>query len=281
MTALCQLLRTSRFILFIVLVMSLFWESCDNAKKQTSAATLAAAEDTLPDKLDALKAATLIKNFQSADDQLTGDFYFGGDTSTKNKAVYFQLNSKQIESLFKEIKQQKIAAKPVDSMQIRVHMALLEKEGNKRPGQPNLTLLLDLIKNGKTSANGDHGYYPLRPFQKLNHAISGQLADSLTQEWNKIPAENLVQQLYINGKISDVKNRIRHYTFNAQDTEAIYAYWGRNPDCGLSIYLGQYEEKDHVPMRVIIRLTPNASSQGKNGGEENFEFAGQCPPICQ
>lgn len=281
MTALCQLLRTSSFLLFIVLVMSLFWESCDNSKKQTSEATLAAAEDTLPDKLDALKAATLIKNFQSADDQLTGDFYFGGDESANNKAVSFRLNPNQIKSFFEELKQQKTSAALGDSMQIRIHMALLGKNGSKRPGQPNLTLLMDVLKNGKTPS--DHSHYPLRPFKVLNRAISGKLADSLTQEWNKIPAQNLVQQLYINGKISDVKNRIRHYTFNAQDTEAIYAYWGRNPDCGLFIYLGQYEEEDHVPLRVIIRLTPSPSTspQGKNGGEENFEFAGQCPPICQ
>lgn len=275
-----QLSKTSKGLLFTLLLMSFFGESCNNSKKQTTEEHLAA--DTLPDKVNTIKAATLIKNFQSADDQLTGDFYFGGLKSS-NKAVYFRLNPNQIQSFFEELKQQKTAAKSGDSIQIRIHMALLEEEGAKRPGQPNLTLLMDVLKNGKAPTAVDHSHYPLRPREGENQVIGDKLADSLTQEWKKIPAESLVQQLYLNSKISDVKNRIRHYTFNNKDTEAIYAYWNRNPDCGLFIYLGQYEEEDHVPLRVIIRLTPNpnTSPQGKNEDGENFEFAGQCPPVCQ
>jgi hypothetical protein len=276
-----QFSKTPRVLLFILLLMSLFWESCNNSKKQTFATT-STANDTLPDKLDALKAATLIKNFQSADDQLSGDFYFGGDESPSNKAVSFRLNPNQIKSFFEELKQLKTSAAQGDSLQICTHMALLEEKGSKRSDQPNFTLLMNVLKNGKAPI-GDQSHYPLRPIKGLNQAISGNLADSLTQEWKKISAENLVQQLYLNGKISDAQDRIRHYTFNAQDTEAIYTFWSRNPNCGLFIYIGQYKEVDHVPFRVIIRLTPNpnTSPQGNNGDEENFEFAGQCPPVCQ
>ena len=276
-----QLSKTSRVLLLVLLPISLFWESCNNAKKQTFAETLDAT-DTLSDKLDALKAAALINNFQSANDQLTGDFYFGGDESPINKAVYFRLNPNQIKSFFEELKQLKTSAAPNESLQICTHMALLGENGSKQPDQPNFTLLMNVLKNGKPPI-GDHSHYPLRPIKGLNQAISGNLADSLTQEWQNITAENLVQQLYINGKISDVQDRIRHYTFNAQDTEAIYTYWAQNPNCGFFIYLGQYEEVDHVPFRVIIRLTPNPGTfpQGKNENGENFEFAGQCPPVCQ
>ena len=275
-----QFSKTPRVLLFILFLMSLFWESCNNSKKQTFATT-STATDTLPDKLDALKSAALINNFQSADDQLSSDFYFGGDESPNNKAVSFRLNPNQIKSFFEELKQLKTSAAPGDSLQICTHMALLGEKGSKRSDQPNFTLLMNALKNGKAPI-GDQSHYPLRPIKMLNQAISGKLADSLTQEWKKIPAENLVQQLYLNGKIGDVKSRIQHYTFNAQDTEAIYAYWSRNPNCGLFIYLGQYEEVDHVAFRVIIRLTPNpnTSPQG-NGDDENFEFAGQCPPVCQ
>lgn len=282
MTTTRQLSRTSKSLLFFVLLLSLFWQSCGNSNKQSSPNETLAV-DTLPDEVRSITAATLIKNFQSADDKLAGDFYFGGDESSGNRAVCFRLNSSQVKSFFEELKQQKNVAAPGDSLQIRIHPALLGKEGSKRPDQPNLTLLMDILKNGKAPTADDHIYFPLRPRGGLNQAISGKLADSLTQNWTEIPTENLVQQLYLNGKIGDVKNRIRHYTFNTQDTEAIYAYWGRNPDCGMFIYLGQYEEAGHVPFRVIIRLTPNPNTlpQGKNGGEENFEFAGQCPPVCQ
>ena len=276
-----QFSKPPRVPLFILLLMSLFWESCNNSKKQTFVTT-STATDTLPDKLDALKAAALIHNFQSADDQLSGDFYFAGDESPNNKAVSFRLNPNQIKSFFEELNQLKTSAAPGDSLQICTHMALLGEKGSKRSDQPNFTLLMNVLKNGKSPIR-DQSHYPLRPIKRLNQAISGNLADSLTQEWKKIPAENLVQQLYLNGKIGGgVKSRIRHYTFDAQDTEAIYAYWSRNPNCGLFIYLGQYEEVDHVPFRVIIRLTPNpnTSPQG-NGDDENFEFAGQCPPVCQ
>jgi len=283
MTTVRQLSQTSKSLLFFLLLLSLFWQSCGNSTEQISPKETLAV-DTLPDEVGSITAATLIKNFQSADDKLAGDFYFGGVESSDNRAVYFRLTPQQTNAFFEELQQQKASATPEDSVQIRIHLAFFGKEGTERPDQPNLTLLMDVVKNNKTSNALDHPYYPLRPFLRLDkRAISNKLADSLTQNWTKIPTENLVQQLYLNGKISDVKNRIQYYTFNNQDTEAIYAYWGRNPDCGMFIYLGQYEEKDHVPLRVIIRLTknPNTLPQGKNDGGENFEFAAPCPPVCQ
>ena len=281
MTALRQLLRTSGFLLSIVLIISLFCESCDNSRKQVPAADLAA--DTLQNKITTIKATALIKNFQSADGSLTSDFYFGGVESIKNRAVYFRLNPDQTQVFFEKLNQLKTSAEPDDSIQIRIHMALFGEAGTKLSGQPNLALLLNAIKISKNTVANDQVYFPLRPFvTTANRAISPNLADSLTMNWEKTSVGNLARQLFVNGDTTNPEKRIRYYTFNTQDTEEIHAYRNQNPDCGMFIYLGQFEEENHVPMRVIIRLTknPNTFPQGKNGGEEDFEFAAQCPPIC-
>lgn len=283
MTTTRQLSRTSKSLLFFVLLLSLFWQSCGNSNKQSSLNETLAV-DTLPDEVRSITAATLIKNFQSADGSLTGDFYFSGVESIKNRAVHFRLNPDQTQVFFEKLNQLKTSAAPDDSIQIRIHMALFGEAGTKLPGQPNLTLLLNTIKISTNATDNDQVYFPLRPFVETgNRSISQNLADSLTMNWEKISVGNLARQLFVNGDTTNPEKRIRYYTFNTQDTEAIYAYRNQNPDCGMFIYLGQFEEENHVPMRVIIRLTknPNTFPQGKNGGEEDFEFASPCPPFCR
>jgi hypothetical protein len=282
MISMRQWLRTSRFLLFILLGMSLFWESCDNPVKQANKEDIAL--DTLPDQLSD-SAGILIKNFQSADDNLASDFFFGGIESNEDKAICFRLNSNQTKAFFEELDQQKASAAPSDSIRIRIHMALFGKEGTKRSGKPNLTLLLDILKNGTDSALSDY-VYPLRPFLQVgDRIISNKLADSLTTNWEKIPVENLAKQLYLNGDATNATNRIQYYTFNAKDTQDIYAYRKQNPGCGMFVYLGQLVEKDHVPLRVIIRLTKNLQTKPteKNvldGNGDNYEFATPCPNHC-
>ncbi|WP_373552328.1 hypothetical protein [Haliscomenobacter sp.] len=263
---------------FILLALGLFSESCGNTQQQSK--NLVTSVDTLPDSM-ASRAIALIDNFRSSNGDISSDFFTDGRKSLQNKAIYFRLNPNQARAFFEELSRQKASAASGDSIRIGVQMGLFGAAGTRRPTRPNLTLLLDILKNSQAPAPEDYAF-PLRPFKKLgDQIITNGKADTLTQNWKNISVNDITKQLYLNSDSSNPENRIKYYTFNAKDTENIYRYAQRNNNCSLYIYLGQLIQNDHVPLRVIIRLTPNQYTVPiDDEGEEDFEFAAPCPNHC-
>lgn len=286
MTSMRQWLRTSRFLLFILLGMSLFWESCDNAVKQAQS-RVSSVKDTLPDTLST-QGLTIIDNFDGASGDLGPDFIFDG---SQDKATYFRLNEHQTKPFFDELEKIMNSPNLNDSARIRVHLGLYAKKGTRENGRPNLSVLMSILNND-VDPSARPLYFPLRvlpnqaPSSGFNWiVITNKLADSLTNNWKNTSIGNINKQLYQNSDPSTLRKRIQYYTFNSSDTKDIYEYRKKNPDCGFYLYLGVFDESEHVPLRVIVRLTKNRSARptsesDDDGDGDNYEFAVQCPPVC-
>lgn len=283
MTSMRQWLRTSRFILFILLGMSLFWESCGNSKKKLS--TINPAVDTLPNILTRPAADSFFKNFRNQMGNVDGDFFFNGDTSLNNKVCSFGLNNAQAKDFFKELDSLKESGKN-DSIRIRVRMAFRGKEGAKLAGESNFFPVLELI----VDTVGTGVFYPLRsnPRLQADTRISRKEADTLIKNWKKLPTKDITEQLFLDEKPNTLKNKIKYFTFNPVDTDSIYHYQknlAKNEPCFIFIHLGQLKAKGDVGLRNIIHLTRKPfSSKGsvtQDDGDDYFEFSAPCPNHCQ
>ena len=279
----CQLLRTSRFILFILLVMSLFWESCDNSTKPLPPNN--PGVDTLPNILSPTAEDSFINNFQSQKGNVDRDFFFNGDTSLNNKVCSFRLNNAQAKDFFKELASLKESGKN-DSIRIRVRMAFRGKEGTKLTGKSNFFPVLELI----VDTVGTGIFYPLRsnPRLEIDTKISRKEADTLIKNWKKLPTKDITKQLFLDNEPNTLKNRIQYFTFNSVDTDSIYHYQknlAKNEPCFIFIHLGQLKAKGDVGLRNIIHLTRKPfSSKGsatQDDGDDYFEFSSPCPHVCQ
>lgn len=283
MTSLRQLLRSSTcFLLFILLGMSLFWESCDNLGKQANDRPVA-IPDTLPDVI--YDAETIKDNFKNSSGDLGPDFIIDG---SMDKATYFRLNENQTKKFYKILDSIKTNLPTSDPVRIRVQLGLFQKEGIAIGGRPNLSLLLYLFVNKADSA-ARTCYFPLRVLPNQAGpwiSIPNGEADSLTNNWKITPKDVINKQLYENQDTSDPKKRIQYYTFNSSDTKDIYTYRINHPNCSFYLYLGIYNEE--VPLRVIVRqtkdlmTTPSKSKTRSygDGDDENYEFSVQCPNVC-
>ena len=281
MISMRQWLRTSRFLLFILLGMSLFWESCDNAVKQLP--TDASSADTLPNKLKSTAANDLFNNFLEYQENVDKDFFFDADTISEKKVLSFQLNKDQAAAFFEELNDLKNKqASRIDSIRIRVRMAFHGKEGEKWSERSNFIPVLELVVN-KEGSTGN--FYPLRSHSLVHQRIiSSPEADSLMQNWEKVPVKDITKQLYLDKQPEKPENRIRYFTFGAKDTEDIYQHQkmlaGKKKPCLFFIHLGQLEAQGDVGLRTIIHLTSRSITTSQDDGDEDFEFSAPCPHFC-
>lgn len=286
MTSMRQWLRTSRFILFILLGMSLFWESCGNSKKKLS--TINPAVDTLPNILTRPAADGFFKNFRNQKGNVDRDFLFNGDTSLNNKVCSFRLNNVQAKDFFKELASLKESGK-YDSIRIRVRMAFRGKEGTKLTGKSNFFPVLELI----VDTVGTGVFYPLRSNPRLPISmmikINPKEADTLIKNWKNLPIKDITKQLFLDEQPETPENRIQYFTFGTADTEDIYKHQKmlaeKKKPCLFFIHLGQLEALGDVGLRTIIHLTSSQNmskgSASQDEGDEDFEFSAPCPHHCQ
>lgn len=282
MTSMRQWLQTSRFLLFILLAMSLFGESCDNTAKQSTA-------NSSLDTLHLPKAMPLIDYYLQSQGDVDADFYFEKDTiEPTEKVTFFAMDSNQLAFLLQEMDRLKPTPNTADSVRIRIYFAFQGKEGTHWNARPNLNPLIELI-SGK-SGQSERVFYPLHPSNERViplSTITDSLAHALVQEWLNLPADSITDELYLNHKIGIKKDRLRYFTFVAKDTYDIYQFLTKNkPKNYLSVYFGKLENQpDHIPLRTIIHVTNNGAGIGKktalDDGDENYEFSAQCPHHCQ
>lgn len=282
MTSMRQCLQTSRFLLFILLVMSLFGESCNNPAKPRKA-------NSSLDTLHLPKAMHLIDYYLQSQGDIDADFYFEKDTiESAERLTFFTMDPGQLAFLFKEMDSLNPTPNTADSVRIRIHFAFHGKAGTRWDTRPNLSLLIELISN--KSGQSERVFYPLHPNDKRViplSSISDTIALALVQEWLNLPTDSITDEIYLNHKIGIQEDRLRYFTFDAKDTYHIYQFLKKNqPKNYLSVYFGKLENQpDHIPLRTIIRVTNNGTGIGKetafDEGDEDYEFSVQCPNHCQ
>lgn len=292
------------FLLFLVL--GLFSGSCGQRQKQDKQQSLAAAaSDTLPNILSPEEANQLIDYFKASDGQNVDDnFFFDGKLEQADKAISFQFNADQTKSFFDELDRfKKNHPDPKDSIRIRIHVAFRGKTNSKWPTEPNLAPLVELVSDQAVAT--EQKFYPLRPFksniipfiEQFNPdtsgiamvAISAAEAKDLVKNWSNIPVDQVTEQLYLDNKRGAPGGRIRYYTFDAADTDAVYRYLknlATQPNAShFYVHLGQLQERDYVALRTVIHLSSNALNKSNpvdrfDVDDEYFEFSRPCPNYC-
>jgi hypothetical protein len=282
--------------LLISITFGLLHCSSDHAPKQQTTSTPQSL-DTLQNKLDAQAAEALIGYFlDSEGNDVDDNFFFDGKMEEKDKAVSFRLNPKQTADFFKELDDLEKKTPSQDSVCLRIRMAFIGNNGHKLKGGINLVPLLELIVNDK---NPNGNFYPLRAFKSdlpamfdslPKHIVNNQIpiseAKKLIENWNKIPVNDVTEQLYFDNKKGISGGRIKYYTFDKADTKAIYQYQTKlannKKTCYFHIYLGQLQEREYVALRTIIHLddNPNNNQATVNNEPPYFEFAKPCPNYC-
>lgn len=286
--------------LFVLITFGLLYCSSENSQKQQKA-PISSSSDSLPNHLGADEAEVLITHYQdSQGEEIDDNFFFDGKMKEKDKVVSFRLNPKQATDFFEELdKLQKADNQPENNVRIRIWMAFRGENGHKLEKESNVAPLLELIVDDK---NPSGNFYPLRPFksnfiplfktlygdtpkQRLK-SIPSEEAHVLVENWDTIPVNDITKQLYQdNDEVSG--GRIEYYTFDVNDTEAIYQYQkklaGTKKPCYFYIHLGQLQERGYAALRTIIHLDDNPIKIGTMTDDQPpyFEFAAQCPPICQ
>lgn len=291
--------------LFVLITLGLLWCTSDNSSKQQKIAN-PPSSDTLPNHLGSDMATVLIEHYLSSKDENVDDnFFFDGKKEEADKVVSFRLNPNQAADFFEDLdKLQKGKIQPKDSVRIRIWMAFRGKNGEKWGKGTNLAPLIELIVNDK---NPSGNFYPLRPFKSdfiplftmlysdtTKHrlrSIPPSEARALVVNWDSVHVDDVTEQLYLDKKNGVPGDRLQFYTFDSKDTEAIYQYQtklaGIKKPCYFYIHLGKLQERGYADLRTIIHLDDNPIPKNKkdlavtDDEPPYFEFAMQCPPLCQ
>ncbi len=275
--------------LFIVLV-GLFGGGCDRPGTQ-QAKTLTQGLDTLANFLDATSANPLIRNFEGANGELNGDFFYtNSPESIKQLAIAFYLNETQADTFFADLSYRINNRTNVDdSVTIRILMAFRGLEGTESSGQSNLTPLLEVV-GGKPN-NKNSRFYPLR-LLKADHGqriISDSLTKGLMRNWENVPFDSITKQLYYyesSGKTCiNTEQRVKYHTFEGEDTQDIYGFCrDHQGKFHFYLYLGQLQQCNDVPFRTILHITniplDARDATAPKNREETFEFSKPCPTYC-
>lgn len=284
--------------LLISIMFGLLCCSSENSAKQQKTANPPSL-DTLPNQLGAEAAAALIDQYlDSKNEDVDENFYFDGKMEEAEKVVSFRLNPKQTADFFEELGElQKGTIQPKDSVLIRIRMAFRGKNREKWEKETNLAPLVELIVHDK---NPSGNYYPLRPFKsdfiplfntlysdttKVGfRSIPPSEARALVEKWDSVPVEDITEQLYLDKKTGVPGGRLKYYTFDAKDTEAIYQYQKKltGKKCYFYIHLGRLEERGYVALRTIIHLDDSPIKKGTMANDKPpyFEFSAPCPNYC-
>lgn len=281
----------------------LYCTSEPSSKQQTM--TISPSSDTLPNELGADAAEVLIKHYQdSQGEDVDDNFFFDGKMKETDKVISFRLNPKQATAFFAELDEfKKAETQPENNVRIRIRMAFRGKNGHKLEKESNVAPLLELIVDDK---NPSGNFYPLRPFKSNfiplfktlygdtprfgDTPISIGKAKDLVESWEKIPVDNITEQLYFDNQNGVPDGRLKYYTFDVSDTNAIYKYQsnlsGNKKPCYFYIHLGQLQERGYAGLRTVIHLDDNPISKNKKDRAVTddeppyFEFAAQCPNHC-
>ncbi|MEM7087139.1 MAG: hypothetical protein AAF489_13210 [Bacteroidota bacterium] len=302
-------------LLSCLVLLSLCWTSCKDpgqtVSKEKTAPEKTSITTILPDSLSSTKGKAHMEFFSAIETtELATGFFFNGVEEQEKKVVSLKLDDKQIEGLYQRLE----TAQATNAATLQVSMALVGSEDNPVAvaGQANFTALLSLVSEGESS----NYYYPLsafpsdlcQAFEQLygwqdnadcpdieNCGDDGQInispecACDLINNWQSIPIGRVAEQLYTNKDTSSEKNRIQYYTFDSDDTQAIYEYLKNlkttKKKSYLYIHLGQLVGNDCVPLRMIIHLDDNPIDPTKiparaDDAPAYFEFARPCPPAC-
>ena len=298
----------------LILLFQLFLMSCENATPPADTEKEVSTDlPTLPDTIGQTVATEHIRLFEKAHlDKLNRNFFFGGELKDSFKVISLKLDAAQEISFFDRLKT--IKQDSTQEVLLRIHMALNAKLNIEAVfDKPNLVPLLELIVDQEPEGI----YYPLRSFDSpfLTHfdQLYGWQTDSLgcrnidncgealirvdascvkelVYNWDSISTAGVTKQLYFNQNTDSLKNRIKYYTFDAENTNEIYEYQQKmereKKPCFLYIHLGQLKKDPScVPLRTILHVDDNPidSSHTLNRAADNaayFEFAKPCPPAC-
>lgn len=298
------------FFLFVILCS--LGTSCHNKKPPVS---LKVSQDTLSDILDSSEAKIFEANYHNAlNEELDDDFYFDPGGSKQQKVIAFYLNPAQQQAFFQELIDVKNAQQDRtlnDSVCIRFHLAAFSKKGIKKQKHSNITPLLQIV-NTKTYINSEY-YYPLRAFynpdtstltiastKRANQSpvhpsvgISKAQVKKFVKRWLKVPYDSISDQVCIRNPQNKNCTRVKYYTVDAKDTQAIYLFLLKHQknnkfNCYFNMYLGVETKNGKVNLRTITHISTKqlkekgsaSLSDDGDGGEEDFEFPRPCPPYC-
>lgn len=293
MTYLRQIIQTTRFLFFISIGMSLFWESCGRLKSPEL------QEDCPLDTLHFPKASTLMYYYLESYGELDTNFYFGNNLNDPlYKVLHYSMDTCQLKYFISELERLKPTPHTKDPVRIRVHCAFLGPDGTKNSKNSNASLLVELISSKIKPS--ERVFYPLHPHKALNKAhlsanngpvdqarISDSLAGALYFRWANLPAKKITNQLYPEQTRVALGDRLKYYTFNVSDTYEVYQFLVANkPQVSFAVLFGIEDVDLKIPLRTIIRVSNTlldlaaGAPLNDDDGDEDYEFAVQCPNQC-